>query len=189
MLPGGFFQSEVRHAKRGVEPCGRGECLSQGGARPWEVRSDVVAHGAERLVQLVFPDAQWSPDPYGGDPLPLGGLVDRRLRCARVARDLRHVHEAVGQVVRFGCRGGGRPRIPAPPFSRPSALLSDIPVGAGNASRGIRRMSPFTGWQNRPLVLHLVPSGRNEAQGVASSGRDEQRDACWEACAQSHAGR
>ena len=28
----------------------------------------------------------------------------------------------------------------------------------------------------RPLISHLVPSGRNEAQGVASIRRDKQRD-------------
>ena len=28
MLPGGFFQSEVRHAKGGVVPCGRGDAAS-----------------------------------------------------------------------------------------------------------------------------------------------------------------
>ncbi len=64
---------------------------------------EVVARGAQRLVQLVFPDTQKSPDPHGGDLLPFDELVDRRLRYVRVVRDLRHFHEAVGQVVRFGC--------------------------------------------------------------------------------------
>ena len=34
----------------------------------------------------------------------------------------------------------------------------------------------FHGVAYRPLVLHLVPSDRNEAQGVASIRRDRQRD-------------
>jgi hypothetical protein len=40
--------------------------------------------------------------------------------------------------------------ISAPAFSRLSASLSDIPMGVGNASRGIWRMSSFMGW---PTVL------------------------------------
>lgn len=47
------------------------------------------------------------------------GPVDRRLQRARVARDLRNAHEAVGQVVRFGCRGGSRS-----PYLRPGILAA-----------------------------------------------------------------
>ena len=36
----------------------------------------------------------------------------RRLRYTHAVRDLRHVHEAVGQFVRFGCRGGSSPVSP-----------------------------------------------------------------------------
>lgn len=54
----------------------------------------------------------------GGDLLPLDGPVGRRLRYVRVIGDLRHVHEAVGQVVRFRCRGGGRSLASPPRHSR-----------------------------------------------------------------------
>lgn len=144
-----------------------GKCLSQGGARPWEARSDVVAHGTERLVQLVFPDTQRSPDPYGGDLLSFDELADRRLRYAQVVRDLWHVHEAVGQVARFSdVEEAADPRFSAPVFSRLSASLSDIAWGAGYASRGIWRMSSFMGWQtasrlaSRALRLREAPRSR-----------------------------
>lgn len=157
-----------------------GKCLSQGGARPWEARSDVVAHGTERLVQLVFPDTQRSPDPYGGDLLPLGELADRRLRYAQVVRDLWHVHEAVGQVARFGCRGGGRS-----PYLRPGILAAFriiIRYCMGCRER-VASGGCCLSWDGKPpLVSHLVPSGCEKTQGVASSGRDKQRDTCWEAC-------
>lgn len=70
-------------------------------ARPWDSRSGVVAHGAERFAWLVIPDTPKSPGPYGGDCLPLDELAGGRLRYAQVVRGLRHVHEAFGQVIRF----------------------------------------------------------------------------------------
>lgn len=70
-------------------------------ARPWDFRSGVVAHGAERFAWLVIPDTPKSPGPYGGDCLPLDELAGGRLRYAQVVRGLRHVHEAFGQVIRF----------------------------------------------------------------------------------------
>ena len=96
---------------------------------------------------------------------------------------------------------------------RPSgrSFASDAEGAAGPASpprhsRGLPHYCPIFPWApgtrraasggcrlsrdgEPPPVLHLVRSGRIKAQGVASSGRDEQRDACWEACAKSLAGR
>ena len=54
------------------------------------------------------------------------------------------------QVVRFGCRGGCRFPYLRPVILATSASLADIPVRAGNASRGIWRMSSLMGW---PTVL------------------------------------
>lgn len=64
---------------------------------------------------------------------------------------MRHIHEAVGQVVRLGCRGGSGSLYLRPAFSRLSASSSDIPEGAGNASRGIWRMSSFMGLAYSPM--------------------------------------
>lgn len=106
------------------------------------------------------------------------GPVDRRLRYAQIIGDLRHVHEAVGQVVRFGCRGGSRS-----PYLRPGILAAFgaiIRYSLLCRERVAWHLEDivFHGMAYRPLILHLVPSGRNEAQGVASSGRDKQRDTC-----------
>lgn len=106
----------------------------------------------------------------GGDLLPFGELADRRLRYARVIGDLRRVHEAVGQVARFGCRGVSRP-----PYLRPGILAA---FGISIRYFRVRRERvawhledvAFHGMTLPPLVLHLAPSGRKKAQGVASLG-------------------
>ena len=122
MLPGGFFQSAVRHAKRSVEPWGCGDVASVS-------RKGVRGHGKPDQMSLPMARSVSSSSSFltrSGLPILMAGIfcrsvgpVDRRLRRSRVARDLRNAHEAVGQVVRFGCRGGSRS-----PYLRPGILAA-----------------------------------------------------------------
>lgn len=83
-------------------------------------------------------------------------------------------------AARLGCRGGGRP-----PYLRPGILAAFRIII--RYCMGCRERVASGGWRlswdvKPPLVSHLVPSGCEKTQGVASSGRDKQRDTCWEAC-------
>ncbi len=80
------------------------------------------------------------------DLLPFDEPRDRCLRCAQTIGSLRRVHEAAGQVICFGCREAADLRHLRPAFPWRPEPVSDIPCCAGNASRGIRRMSSLMRW-------------------------------------------
>lgn len=98
-----------------------------------------------------FPGMQPSPESYGRENLLLfDELVGRRLQYAQVLGDLRDFHEAVGRVVRFGCREGSTSPSLLPGILAAFRIFTDIPETSGNASRDIWRVSPFAG---RPYRL------------------------------------
>ena len=112
-------------------------------------------------------------------PILMAGIFCRSMGLQANAFDTRRYSATYGTSMRPSGRSyvsdveeAADSRISAPTFSRLSASLPDIPVRAGNASRGIWRMSSFVGW---PTVLSSC-IWCNEAQEVSSSRRDKRRD-------------
>lgn len=132
-------------ARRDVEPRGRADAASAS-------RSDAVAPVAWCVLSSsFFPGMQPSPESYGRENLLLfDELVGRRLQYAQVLGDLRDFHEAVGRVVRLGCREGSTSPSLLPGILAAFRIFTDIPETSGNASRDIWRVSPFAG---RPYRL------------------------------------
>lgn len=129
------------------------------------------------------------PDPYGGDFLPFDELAGRRLRHAQVFCDLWHVHEAVGQVVRFGCRGGDRS-----PYLRPGILAAHgiiIRYSDGRRERVTCRLEDVVshGVAYLLFVLHLVRLGCNETQGASFRLRGQAERYLMEIRTQRYKGR
>ena len=81
-------------------------------------------------------------------------------------------------MVVIGCRGGSEFLFFCPGILVAFGII--IRYFGRCQKRIVRHLEDFVSYQmvNRPLVLHLVSSGRNKAQGAASFGWDKQRDTC-----------
>ncbi len=85
MLPGGFFQSAVRHAKRGVEPWGCGDVasVSRKGAR---------GHGKPDQMSLPMARSVSSSSSFltrSGLPILMAGILCRSMSLQTDAFDTR----------------------------------------------------------------------------------------------------